>query len=147
MPKCNHIVDQENYTGQGIELPRNIINPDLYYNNPNINKKDRTILFLEKQTSIPNSIENKLYPNQSNILMFNNINIKHDQNIGFLSELNRAEILQESSFFVCDSDYYALEAKLCGCEILDINNLDNNITNKYDLDYVHYKEYLGKILL
>jgi hypothetical protein len=70
------------------------------------------------------------------------------KNIGFLSEITRAEILKESRFFACNNDYYAIEAGLCGCEILDMNNLDNNITKNYQLsNCMNYNEYLGKILI
>lgn len=145
--ECNHIIDDNIEPNLGIPFPKNIINTNLYYNNPNIVKKNRTIVFLEKQTTIPEKIKSQLYPNDSKVLMFNNANIKNDQNLGFLSELMRAEILQESMYFACDNDYYAIEAKLCGCEILDINDLNNNITDKYDASkHIDYSEYLGNIL-
>lgn len=147
MPKCYHIIDEDNYTGNGIKFPKNIVNPNLYKSNKNIGKKEHIIVFLEKQADIPEGVKNKLYPNDTSILMFNNANIKNDQNIGFLSETTRAEVLQESRFFACDNDYYALEAGLCGCDILDINDLDKNITKNYDFtNYITYNEYLGKIL-
>jgi hypothetical protein len=148
MPKCYHIIDEDNYTNNGIKFPKNIINTDIYKINPNIVKKDRIVLFLEKETDISDSVKNKLYPNETKILMFNNGNIPHDQNIGFLSEITRSEILQESRFFACNNSYYAIEAGLCGCEILDMNNLDNNITKNYEFSsYINYNEYLGKILI
>jgi hypothetical protein len=147
LPKCKHIIDEDNYTDYGIKFPKNIINPNLYHNN-NTTKKDRIVLFLEKETNISDAIKTKLYPNETKILMFNNGNIPHDQNIGFLSEITRAEILKESRFFACNNDYYAIEAGLCGCEILDMNNLDNNITKNYQLsNCMNYNEYLGKILI
>lgn len=147
MPKCHHIIDEDNYTGYGMKFSKNIINTNLYNKNFDTPKKDRIIVFLEKQTNIPESIKTRLYPNETKILMFNNINIKNDQNLGFLNEVSRAQVLQQSRFFACDNDYYGLEAALCGCEILDINDLDKNITKNYELsNHINYNEYLGNIL-
>lgn len=148
MPQCKHIVQENKVINNTIPFSNNIINTKLYYTNPNINKKNRIIVFLENQNTIPTSIQERLYPNQNNILMFNSISIQNDQNIGFLSELNRSEILQQSEYFVVDNDYYALEAKLCGCKLLDINNIDEDITNNYNIsNIIDYNTYLGNLLI
>ncbi len=148
MSKHKHIVDEDNYNGLGIKFDKNIINSNLYFNNLNVTKKDRMILFLEKKPTIPESITDFLHRSDKKILMFNNSDITHDQNVGFLSELNRSEILQESSYFICDNGYYALEAKLCGCKILDINDINKDITDAYDCTkYKQYAEFIGDILV
>jgi len=147
IPKAKHIIDEEHYTDFGVKLSNNIINTDLYYNDKNIVKKNQIIVFLEKQTAIPEAIKEKLYPDGMNVLMFNSSSIQNDQNIGFLLESDRADILRKSLYFACDADYYGIEAKLCGCEILNIHNLDDNISNKYDTtNYIEYREYVRDTL-
>lgn len=148
MSKYKHIVDEDSYNQLGIKLNNNVINSSLYFNNPNITKKDRMVLFLEKKSTIPESVQDFLCRSDKKILMFNNSQIIHDQNVGFLSELTRSEILQESSSFICDNGYYALEAKLCGCRIFDINDISRDITDNYDCaKHKQYSEFIGDILV
>jgi hypothetical protein len=148
MSKYKHIVDEDDYNELGIKFDKNIINSSLYFNNPNITKKDRMILFLEKKSTIPESIKDFLHRSDKKILMFNNSEIIHDQNIGFLSELNRSEVLQESSYFICDNGYYGLEAQLCGCKILDIDDISKDITDNYDCTkHKQYVEFIGEMLV
>ena len=148
MPKYGHLVDEDNYNELGIKVGNNVINSSLYFNNPNITKKDRMILFLEKKSAIPESVKDFLFRSDTKILMFNNSEIIHDQNVGFLSELTRSEILQESSHLICDNGYYALEAKLCGCRILDINDISRDITDDYDCTkHKQYVEFIRDMLV
>lgn len=144
--KHTHFIDEPNYTDFGIMIPKNIINGDLYLyeNKVQSEKEDIIPIFLENYDSLPDYILNQLYPNtKKRILMFNHKNIKHDQNLGFLSEKDRRDILQRAKYYACDNEYYVIEAKLSGCQILDINNLDNIIDNiQHDTNYITYKNFI-----
>lgn len=142
-----HLVDEDKYTDFGKIIPKNIINDDLYQNLTKCHKEDIIPIFLENYSSLPSYLSDQLYPNTTKrILLFNNKNIKHDQNIGFLSEKERRDLLQKSKYYACDNGYYMLEAKLSGCQILDINNLDNPIDQDIDTNHTTYKNFIAEII-
>lgn len=143
-----HIIDEDNYTDFGHIIPKSIVNADLYENMGLHTKEDIIPIFLENYASLPDYITEQLYPNtKKRILMFNNKNIKNDQNIGFLSETDRRDILQRAKYYACDNEYYLIEAQLSGCEILDIRNLENKIDiSQLDTNYVTYKNFIAEII-
>lgn len=146
--KHKHIIDEDNYTDFGQVIPKNIINADLYENTGLQTKEDIIPIFLENYASLPDYIADQLYPNtKKRILMFNNKNIKNDQNIGFLSETDRRDILQRAKYYACDNEYYMIEAQLSGCEILDIHNLEDTVdVSKLNTNYVTYKNFIAEII-
>jgi len=142
-----HLIDEDKYTDFGKIIPKNIINDDLYGNLSNSDKEDIIPIFLENYTSLPDYLQNQLYPNSKRrILLFNNTKIKHDQNIGFLSEKDRRDLLQKAKYYACDNGYYMLEAKLSGCQILNINNLDEIVDQNIDINYTTYKNFIAEII-
>ena len=142
-----HLIDEDKYTDFGRIIPKNIINDDLYNNLVSKDKEDIIPIFLENYSSLPGYLADQLYPNtKKRILLFNNKNIKHDQNIGFLSEKERRDLLQKAKYYACDNRYYMLEAKLSGCQILDINNLDNPTDQDIDTNHTTYKNFIAEII-
>ena len=110
-------------------------------------QEDRDIdycYFLDECSSISESLQSMLYPNSTKrLFMFNNGNIQHPQNMGLISENEKAEILNRTKKYICDNLFYAIEAKLCGCEVVD-TNLD---PVKIEInDHPTYAEYMEKIL-
>lgn len=78
------------------------------------------VYFLDNDTSIPDPLNEILLPNaQHNIKLFGNKNIDHPQNIGFLTEDDKAVILSNTKNYICNNMFYAAEATICGCKILD----------------------------
>lgn len=106
-----------------ITVPKFLIN-DKIYKQKYLQKINRKIYFLDSDESIPEAISSRLYPNsKENILMFNNAKISHYQNLGIVSEYDKAELLNSSEYFICNkNEDYVAEAFVCGCKIIDCKN-------------------------
>lgn len=111
--KVNHI----------LELPA-LYNPEIYYNT-NKPKEYQIVGFLDNTTSIPERLNQYLYPNSKlPIRLFNHPGFKHPQNLGLLLEENKAEILNKSEHcLILNKNDYVIESKLCNCTPLDISEL------------------------
>jgi hypothetical protein len=115
-----------------IVIPENILNTSLFIADKTTTKENFATVFLDQcGNEIPDTLTKYLYPNsQLPIKMFNNINIKHKQNLGLLNEFHKANILKKSSFFVDINDYYSLEAVSCGCSLVSSANVSKNTKTK-----------------
>jgi hypothetical protein len=154
LKQVNHIVEDEiadNLKYKNIiHVPKFIINNAIFYNTKK-NKIDRKIYFLDDDILVPDCLQKRLYPNTNDrILMFNNSNLRHNQNLGFLSEPDKAKLLNNSKYFICNDQLsYAAEAYVCGCDILDCDKLENHkiITELQQSTIVSYKNFIEKIIL
>lgn len=100
--------------------------------------------FLDYDEKIPQQLINRLYPNTKyKILLFNNTNIKHPQNLGYLTEDEKAQVLNNAKYFISNNMNYAIEANMCGCKVV---NLDWQDVSCDDIDYKTYPEYIETIL-
>lgn len=149
--QATHIVNKDFYDefkmyNNIIKLPENLINKDIYYNKNNI-RSNNAIYFLDLETSIPKSLDPFLYPNKSDyrILLFNNHNIRHVQNMGLLSEYDKAEVLNESTYFIVNKQY-ATEAVACGCRLLSIEDLKEINHQQYTDNVVTYQDFIKGII-
>lgn len=155
LKQVKHLVENspdDNFTYDNlIHIPKFIINKNIYYNT-NSEKLDRKIYFLDNDTEIPESLTKKLYPkSKDKILMFNNHKLPHAQNMGFLPEEDKSKILNTSKYFICNSQNdYAIEAFVCGCEVLDCENLSRNPigdTSKIEEHTVSYEQFVKEKIL
>jgi hypothetical protein len=150
MKKCRHIVpykkfDKFSMYKNVVQLPKYIINENIFYDQNIHPKIDKAIYFLDNDNSIPKAIEANLYPNKkdSNILLFNNSNISHHQNLGMLTEPDKANLLNKHKYYICNENRdYAAEAYRCGCTILD-NDLSDITVD--DCDIQTFGEFIKKI--
>jgi hypothetical protein len=126
---------------QSVLLPKNLINSQLFYNNPSVVKKESIVCFIDNYEIIPESISNYLYPKTNiPIKLFNNNSIAHYQNLGLLDESNKANILQSNKYYVSipnNKNDYSLEASLCGSIVLDVDQIQNYET----IEYTEPKDY------
>lgn len=126
----------------------NLLNKQIFYDK-NQQKDDSIICFLD---NIPNDVvieklKNVLYPaTKSKIKLFNSSSLKHHQNLGHLSEKDRAYVLQKSLAYIPISDEYLPEAVACGCQILDTNLNQIKIDNNYLSDYISYDTYIKELI-
>lgn len=109
-----------------IQIPSNLINPHIYFNK-NINKKNVKIYFLDNENSIPEKLNNMLYPNSKDIIwLFNNHNIRHVQNLGFLPELEKPLLMNSVKYFITNENLdYAVEGVACGCKVLNVKDMSD----------------------
>lgn len=103
-----------------------LLNDQIYYQMNNKNKIYKIAVLLDNITKIPDHLNDILYPNMINpIVLFNNANIVHPQNLGLLpSEQDKNIIL--NTYYGCISfdNLYLSEANACGCVHID-GNEDN----------------------
>lgn len=132
-----------------IQIKNNLINSSIFYRNDSIAKnKDAVCVFLDLLGSIPEQLTEKLYPKtKMKIMMYNNPTIKHAQNLGVLSETDRAYVLNKSSYFINYQNHYIHEAVVCGCKILDINNIDINQNMDINQEVTNYENLLKEYIL
>lgn len=106
-----------------IKIPT-LVNHDLYNSNHSIKKIDQIISFMDKIDNIPEILAKYLYP-QTNlpIKLFNNNSIIHPQNLGLLSEKDKALLLQRSQYYLAITEDYVAEAWTCGCKVLTVDDL------------------------
>lgn len=113
-----------------IVLPK-LVNHEIFYNN-NSKKINQIVSFLDDIDSIPENLHKYLYPSSKLCLkLFNNPNIIHPQNLGLLSEQDKATLLQQSEFYLAITDYYVPEAWACETKILTTDDLESLKPNKF----------------
>jgi hypothetical protein len=109
-----------------------LVNHDLYYKNETLNKKDQIVSFIEHITTIPEPLQDYLYPKTKlAIKLFNNPEIIHPQNLGLLSERDKAILLQNSKYYLAITEDYVAEAWACGCSVLLVDELHNCEPKQY----------------
>lgn len=127
--KAKHLVDYDTYAQfkqytNVIQLPKYLINTSVF-KDLEISKKNQTIYFLDYDHEIPEYLQDKLYPSsKEKILLFNNTQLKHPQNLGTLSEIAKNSILNESMYFINNRfNEYLAEAIVCGCKVVNIDTV------------------------
>lgn len=117
-------------SGKHIELPEYFFNEKLFIKNSTEQRIEKYCVFLGLSKDIPEKLQSILYPNTTiPINMFESPYIKHCQNMGMISEIEKAKILQTYKYFINIDNSYAHEAKICGCQLAEItkdNTLQNN---------------------
>ena len=141
------------------KLPEFIINDKIYSSlDLQSDKKNQLVYFLDNDTTIPNNLNQILYPNTKlPIKMFNGPNISHPQCLGHLNELHRKNILLESAIYLYTNNLFNIEAYLCGCKLIDLNNIGTNIQDFEDViqyadenavqQYGTYSKFIEEFLL
>lgn len=130
-----------------IVLPK-LVNHELFNNN-GYNRINQIVSFLDDIDSIPENLNEYLYPSSKLCLkFFNNNSIIHPQNLGLISEQDKASLLQRSDFYLAITDYYVPEAWACGARVLTIEDLKSLTPNKFknSKSFQSYANFL-KVLL
>lgn len=149
--KSNHIIshnlfDEFSKYKNTIQLPEHIINEKIFYRTNFKERIDREVYLLDNDKEIPKYISDRLLPNKkdSKTILFNNSSIPHAQNLGILTEMDKAKILNEYKYYVCDEHAeYMTEAFSCGCVILDKNFSEIQFDNS---DIQTFSQFVKKIL-
>jgi len=141
-----HIVNK-GYVVDGASTLPDLINDQLFVGKNNTKNEDM-VCFLEYRTEISNELNEILYPKtKERIKLFNSPYIKHVQNLGLISELEKADILKSSKYYLpMDNDEYLVEAVACGCIILNTHNLQPIDTDIDLLSYQTYSSFIKELL-
>lgn len=101
-----------------------LINQFLFSNLKLPRKKNRYAVFLDGIKEIPDNLNDKLYPNtRLHISLFNSLHIQNPQNVGLISEIEKAQILNMYEFFIDINNNYANEARACGAKVVGVDKL------------------------
>jgi hypothetical protein len=115
---ANHCINISPLDIQGIIKIPNLINEHIFFNMGKQRQK-HIPCFVDNAEMLDENLLNILYPHTKfNIRLFGPPSIKHPQNIGILSEQEKAEILNESESCLLLNDKYIAEALNCGTKIL-----------------------------
>lgn len=141
----NYDINKEN----SIQLPKYIINDVLYTNISIPLKKDQMIYFIDNNATLPLGLQSALYPNtNAKIKMFNNQSVQHPQNLGFLNETEKKNLLLESSTYCYSNEEYLAESMLCGCGALNVTDtFDIEQCYSPELEYITYGSFLKDHIL
>jgi len=126
-----------------------LINQFLFNNLKMSRKKNRYAVFLDGLKEIPDNLNDKLYPNTKlNINMFNSQYVQNSQNIGLISEIEKAQILNTYEFFIDINNNYAHEARACGAKVFDIDKLkEKPKQSKKNKSVQTYEEFIRSNIL
>lgn len=150
-----YIYENEIYS-DGKKLHKNTISKALYANTIIPDKQDQIVYFFDNSKPVLekelNTIKKYLYPSTNlKIKLFDNNKFQHYQNLGFLSESDKKQILLESKYYLHNgSDYYITEASMCECLLVDLykddisNIIGNKNQNTINTNSIYYYEDLIK---
>jgi hypothetical protein len=145
--KVHHIVDHR-INIDGKKIPQFIINDKIYDKIPSaFNKTYDMIYFLDQDTAIRPGLSQLLYPNgKSQIRLFNGEKIQHYQNIGYINEQERKNILLESKTLLFSNEDYVCEAAMCGCGVADVSSdnpdiIFNNVNDPIVPENIQFTTY------
>lgn len=106
-------------------LPENIVNKRFYSNLTIPSKSNQLVYFFntDAQNKL-DKLQKYLYPSSNlKIKLFDSQKCNHPQNLGFLNESDRKNILCESEFYIHDDTrYYLHEALLCKCVPINLDS-------------------------
>jgi hypothetical protein len=119
-----------NYIYKNIDLPR---------------KKLSYAIFLDHKKYIPDELLEILYPNTKlHINMFNSEYVSHYQNLGLISEIDKARILNQYEFFIDIDNNYSAEAVACGAKPITIEQIKNKkkVKNQKNMNMTTYEDFI-----
>jgi hypothetical protein len=146
---CIHLVNPNFTKVQYTQVIPLLLNTKLYNNHNQEQKNNDIICFLDNLDTLSLDLKNLLYPNTKlKIKLFNNEKIHHPQNLGILTEKDKAKILKQSKYFLALDESYVTEALVSGCEVLDIKELSDMKPHKYVTipKYISYETFMESIL-
>jgi hypothetical protein len=130
LPKDSKVIHIGYGDGYDAAIPTGLVNDQLFYNT-NSNTKDGVVCFMDGLTSVPNELLDLLYPNTSvPIKLFNCPSIRHYQNLGVLTEQNKASLLQTHKYYLDLKQpvgfSYINEATTCGAKVVSLEQVKDN---------------------
>lgn len=138
-------------------LPNNIVNKKLYSNINHQIKIDQLVYFFHTdQKAKFEKLQKYLYPSSNlKIKLFDSKEYAHPQNLGFLTEEDKKDLLCESKFYLYDnSKYYLHEALLCGCLPINIDSstsieeqmINNKGIKESNNSNIYYCDFVKRLL-
>lgn len=145
---CTHIGHEQQ---DGVLLMPYLVLSNVFNNNPIPTQRDnKQILCFLYGDTIPSNMDSMLYPSTTLPIKIFGKNIKHPQNLGIVTEPEKANLLRTSQFYLIDGKDYLIEADLCGCSLIEVNNGEVKMCEKKDIlaktTYMSYNQFMNSIL-
>lgn len=148
-PNCYHLCHDSSSLHNVISIPR-LVNTDIFFNMNSQNRsKGCFISFIDDIDIISKKLSHLLYPNTKFKIKIYGDSFGHYQNLGKVSEQDKADILNRNKNFLAVNDDYIEEALLCGCDIYTVDSIQDNkiINDTISVNYETYIEFLHNILI
>lgn len=118
-------LEEKNIPTTNVIEYHNLYNKNIFFNTSS-NRNNKILCILSMDSNCLSKIEKYLYPKSKlPIVMVNNPEIKHDQNIGLLFDSDMCEALNTFGSIIDFTESYDAEIKICGIPKYSINDLDN----------------------
>jgi len=135
------------FEGNSVTKIPALINDHIFFN-MNRQRNKYIPCFIDHAETLEEDLLSVLYPNKKfHIRLFGSSRIRHPQNLGLLSEKDRAEILNESESCLIIDDLYLPEVLSCGTKILRPNKgklVEDNTCIEENIET--YAQFLIRIL-
>ena len=144
---CYHLLHEEYDIGSCIKIP-SLVNSHIFYNHQNNNRSSKDFVCFLDSIDGYNELNSLLYPNSNFAIKIYGSQKSHQQNLGTVSEKDKAELLNSHKNYLDLDGLYTNEAVACGCDIYTLESIKNNtiINIKNDTNYESYESFLYKIL-
>lgn len=146
---CQHLVHDTHDLSNAINIP-NLVNTNIFYNQHISNRSNNSLIcFIDNNNECYNRLYNYLYPNKKYKIKIYGSVFKNPQNIGYVSEQDKADLLNKNINYLSLDDDYTQEALICDCNIYTLDSLDNNQAINHTLasKYETYSSFITKILI
>lgn len=143
---CRHISHQENQKTTTIPY---LVNSHIFMQyTGSVARRPEILCFLDNYTSIPDHLVSLLYPNSRLPIKVFSKYIQHPQNLGILNEYEKAQLLNNTQYYLNLDTQYEVEAAMCGAVVVDI--LNEQTIQPVPLNslapYQTYQEFLSELL-
>lgn len=145
---CTHIGHEQQ---DGVLLMPYLVLPNVFNTDLRSTKRDnqQILCFLYGDT-IPPNLDSVLYPSTTLPIKIFSKTIEHPQNLGIITEQEKAQLLQTSTFYLVDGKDYLVEAYLCGCSLVKLENGEIKICDTKEvleqITYISYHQFVNSIL-
>lgn len=140
------IIDNRTHTKLKNSISYDILYDDsIFYTLNNIDRNGKIAVSLSSNNEINHKyLDNFIFPNKQDIpiVLFNNPEFKHPQNIGIFNEPDLNFILNTYSYFIDMDDEFSIESAVCRISVLDKDSLLNikSVVHKHKAeDLPNYK--------
>lgn len=119
----------------GIEYPA-LYDSDIFSNTNAVRNNKVAVILTSDQNQNEQVLSSWLYPQNadSKLVLFNNPEFKHPQNVGIFNNTDLNIILNSFSYLIDIDNKYNLEALVCGIQNLDIDKIEDiNNVEKYSI--------------
>lgn len=145
---CYHLVHDQHALSNAITIPE-LVNTNIFYNKKIQNRDQNSIIcFIKDIHDISDKFEALLYPKTKLPIKIYGSKGSHCQNLGSVTEQDKADILNKNIKYLDIDGSYLNEALICGCDIYTINTLLDNNSINHDIKpkYESYESFLVNIL-